>query len=68
MPIYESTKRAKKKWEAENYEAIGLRVHKGEREKIKAFAESRGESLNAFVTGLIFREMGEASEPDEQSD
>lgn len=60
--IYESTKKAKKKWEAENYDAIGLRVKKGERDRIKAFAEGRGQSINAFCKEAIYSAMGEKPE------
>lgn len=35
-----------------------LRFKKGEKEKIKAHAESLGMSLNAYIVGLIERDMG----------
>lgn len=63
--IYESTKKAKKKWEAENYDAIGLRVKKGERDRIKAFAEEHGQSLNGFCKKAIYSAMGETAEADD---
>ena len=61
--IYESTKRAKKKWEANNYDMIGVRVKKGERDRIKAFAENQGKSLNGFCKEAIYSAMNES--PDE---
>ncbi|MBS7398059.1 MAG: hypothetical protein KIG32_06535 [Ruminiclostridium sp.] len=35
------------------YDDIRLQVKKGEKEKIKSHAESRGESLNGFVNRAI---------------
>jgi hypothetical protein len=50
----EAQKKAKKKWETANYDSIRLWVPKGDREKIKAFAKERGQSLNGFITSLIY--------------
>ena len=44
---------ANKKYNAENYDEIKLRVHKGQKELIQAHAEQRGESLNGFVLRAI---------------
>ena len=60
--IYESTKKAKKKWERENYDTLNLRVKKGERDRIKAFAESQGKSVNGFCKEAIYSAMGEKTE------
>lgn len=62
MPTYESQRKASKKWRAENLEYIQFSVRKGEKERIKAFAESRGKSLSGFVKGLIYSAMGEKPE------
>lgn len=48
---------AKNRWNAKAYDQLQLRVKKGEKEIIKAFAESKGKSLNQFVTDLIYKEM-----------
>ena len=53
--VYESTLKAKKKWERENYDALGVRVKKGERDRIKAFAEGQGKEA-------IYSAMGEKPE------
>lgn len=45
--------RAKNKYNAENYERIALSVPKGEKDKIKAHAESMGESVNGFINRAI---------------
>ena len=60
--IYESTKIASKKYTKDNYENVMVRVRKGNREKIKDFAKSKGETLNGFVKGLISLEMNETIE------
>lgn len=38
---------------------IRIRVPKGKKDKIKAYAESKGLSLNAYINELIDRDMGE---------
>ena len=45
--------RAKNKYNAENYERIALSVPKGQKEAIKAHAESNGESVNGFINRAI---------------
>lgn len=41
------------KFIAENYDRINLTVPKGKKDEIKAHAESRGESVNAYIWRLI---------------
>ena len=50
----------KNKWNAQNYDQLRVNVYKGQREQIKAFAESRGLSLNAYINKLIADDMGAA--------
>lgn len=40
-----------------NYDMISLPVPKGEREKIKAYAESKGMSMNEYIRQLIVKDM-----------
>ena len=51
----------KAKWQndyiARTYDRINLTVPKGEKDKIKAFAESKGESVNGFVYRAILEAM-----------
>lgn len=47
----------KNKWQAEKCDRISLVVPKGKKEKIKAFAESKGESLNGYVNRVIDKDM-----------
>ncbi len=50
--------KASDKYNKKNYDQVNINVKKGEREKIKAHAESKGLSLNAYITGLIYKDMG----------
>lgn len=43
----------KNKWNRENYDRIEIIVPKGDKPRIKAHAESRGESVNAFINRAI---------------
>ena len=52
----------KNKYNAKAYDQIPLRVKKGEREIIRAFAEKRGESLNGFISRIIKQEMEREAE------
>ena len=61
MALSESRKRANKKWNDENlkikYERIQLVVPKGHKDKIKAHAQQRGESVNGFIGRAIDETM-----------
>lgn len=50
--------RATQKYIKNNYDSVLIRMPKGKKEKIKAFAESKGESLNGFVNRVIDEAMG----------
>lgn len=45
--------RAHNKYNDKAYDRINLTVPKGKKEKIKEHAESRGESVNAFINRAI---------------
>lgn len=51
--------RAKNKYNSANYDSLRIVVPKGDKEKIKAFAESKGESINGFVKRAIKEAMQE---------
>ena len=53
----EAQKKAVAKYNAANYDRVELRVEKGKKDEIKAFAESRGESLNGFINRAIDEAM-----------
>ncbi len=45
--------RANNKWNAKAYDDIKLRVKKGERDRLKAYADSQGMSLNNFMASCL---------------
>lgn len=47
----------KNKWNANAYDRIAVVVPKGKKDEIKAHAESRGESVNAYIWRLIQEDM-----------
>ena len=49
----EAQLRAIKKWSAEKVDEIKIRVPKGQKAEIQAFAKAHGETVNAFVNRLI---------------
>ena len=57
MAVSESRKRANAKWDSANLDRMSLALPKGSRERIKAFAESQGESVNSFVKKAIDEAM-----------
>lgn len=63
MPNGKASTRAKNKYNAANYDNLRILVPKGQKEKIKAHAAERGESINGFVN----RAIDETIEKDSQS-
>ena len=58
MAISEARHRANEKWNAKAYDEIKVRVPNGDKEKIQAFAQKNGESVNGFINRLIAEAMG----------
>ncbi len=59
MPVSESQKKARNKYDKEHFEYATLKLKKGYKDKIKAHAKSTGyDSLNAYINDLIERDMG----------
>lgn len=54
--------RAQNKWIANTYDRINLTVPKGSKDIIKAHAEIKGESVNAFINRAIDETMGRDNE------
>ena len=52
-----TSSKVKDRYNAKVYEEIKGRVYKGEKDKIKAHAESMGESVNAFINRAIIEAM-----------
>ena len=55
----DAQRKAVAKYVKNNYDQIQIRVPAGEKEKIKVYAESRGESLNSFIKRAIKQAMEE---------
>lgn len=49
--------KAVNKYVKENYDRINVNMPKGRKEAVKAHAEARGESLNAFINRAILEAM-----------
>ena len=56
MPVSESEKKAVAKYQSK-LDAIKIWAPKGKREEYKAFAESKGKSLNALIVELLEAEI-----------
>lgn len=48
----------KNKYNAKAYDQLPIRVPKGRKQAIEAFARERGESVNGLVNALLRAEMG----------
>ena len=53
MPVSKAQQRATSKYQKANYDEIKVRTEKGKKDLIKAHAESKGESTNAFINRAI---------------
>lgn len=59
MPASKAQQKAVSKYMKENYDEIKIRMPKGKKAKIKAYADSKGESINGFVNKAIDKAMEE---------
>lgn len=53
----DARKDGNRKWDAQNLDRISIALPKGSKDKIKAHAEKRGESINGFVGRAISETM-----------
>ena len=58
MPASKAQQKAVSKYMKANYDEIKIRIPKGQKEAVQAFAQERGESVNAFIWGLLQNAMG----------
>ena len=65
MPVSEAQLRATAKYKAEHYDVVKVNFPKGKKEEIRVHAESRGESLNAFVLRSVRETMARDNEAPE---
>ncbi len=52
-----TSSKVKDKYNAKTYDELKVRVRKGDKDKIKAHAESQGESVNGFINRAIDETM-----------
>lgn len=52
----------KNRWNKKAYDQLGIRVPKGRKDDIEAFAASQGQSVNGYVNALIRENMGVSEE------
>ncbi len=57
MAYTQATNKAVQKYSKKAYDTTILRVKKGELEKIKEHAQSKGLSLNGYINSLIEKDM-----------
>ncbi len=57
MAYTQASNKAVQKYNKNNYDDLRIRVKKGQAEKIKARAESKGLSLNSYINKLISDDM-----------
>ena len=53
----EARKAGNRKWDAENLDRLSIAVPKGRKDVIKAHAEQRGESVNAFIIRAVSNQI-----------
>lgn len=57
MAYSKAQSKAVVKYVAKAYDQISVKIPKGEREQVKAYAESKGMSLNGYIVDLIKKDM-----------
>lgn len=57
MAVPKANQRAVNKYVKNNYDRINVTMPKGRKDEIKAHAEDRGESVNAFINRAIDETM-----------
>lgn len=58
MPASKAQQKAVSKYMKANYDEIKVRIPKGQKEVVQAYAQSKGESVNALIWGLLQDAMG----------
>ena len=65
MPLSEARKKANRKYNEKAYDNIVVKVKKGKREIINAYAKSKGMSTNSYINKLIDEDIAKDGEQDE---
>jgi len=57
MAISKANQRAVNKYVKNNYDRINVTFPKGTREQLKTIADANNESVNGYITRLVFADM-----------
>ena len=57
MAYTDASNKAVQKYISKNYDQISIRIPKGDRERYKQLAETKGKSLNALIIQLLYDEI-----------
>lgn len=55
--VFDGVRMSKDEYNKMRFDSFLVRVGKGQKDKIKAHAESKGMSLNAYINSLIEKDM-----------
>ena len=58
LPASKAQQKAVSKYMKANYDEIKIRIPKGQKEAVQAYAQERGESVNALIWRLLQDAMG----------
>ena len=58
MPASKAQQKAVSKYMKTNYDEIKVRIPKGQKEAVQAYAQEQGESVNALIWRLLQDAMG----------
>ena len=58
MPASKAQQKAVNKYMKANYDEIKIRIPKGQKEVVQAYAQEQGESVNALIWRLLRDAMG----------
>ncbi len=62
MAVSKSQQKAVQRYKKENYDRIELSVPKGQKDEIKAYAESCQQSVNGFITAAIAEKIARCND------
>ena len=57
MAVSKAQQKAVNKYVRDNYDRVNVNMPKGQKENVKAHAEARGESVNAFINRAVLETM-----------
>ena len=57
MAVSKAQQKAVNKYVRDNYDRVNVNMPKGQKETVKAHAEARGESVNAFINRAVLEPM-----------